>query len=152
MGLARTIKGLNKYADWFARDAFMNPGAKKWEANPAPQAEKLRNEVAARIDSLDEILICRKAMERILRDIKEATEKKNGTAALDKMILGARWLTTILQKAPDVFIHEFQTFNAVTRPAMEEVKKGYNPEKMKEFSKFYEPLKSHYVVLSSGKK
>ncbi|MDD4869152.1 MAG: hypothetical protein PHR77_01230 [Kiritimatiellae bacterium] len=151
-GLVKTIRGLNKYADWFAKDVFMNTEGKKWEANPAPQAEKLREELARRVGPLDEITICRKALERILRDIKEATERKDRITALEKMILGARWLTTILQKSPEVFVTEFKTYNAITRSAMEEVRKGYPPERMKEFTRFYEPLKSHYLILTSGKK
>ena len=148
-GLARTINGLNKYADWFAGDVFMNTTGKKWEANPAPQAEKLMAEIAARTSSSGELAICERALEQVLKDMREATERKDGAGALDNMILGSRWLTTILQKSPEAFVNDFRKFNMVTRPAMEEAKKGYVPEKMQEFSRFYEPLKSHYIALTS---
>ena len=151
-GLTRTIAGLNKYAEWFSRDAFMNPDGKKWEANPAAQAEKLREEIATGTSSASELAICEKALERIMNDIQKATERKDGATALEKMILGARWLTTILQKSPEAFVKNFRNFNIVTRPAMEEARKGYLPEKMREFSRFYEPLKSHYLALTSEKK
>jgi len=151
-GLAKAIKGLNKYAEWFEKDVFMNPAGKKWEANPVLQAEKLKGELTRGVVSVDEITICTKALERILKDIKEATERKDRVTALEKMILGARWLTTILQKSPNVFVKEFRTYNTITKPAMEEVKKGYAPERMKEFSRFYEPLKSHYLLLTAEKK
>lgn len=151
-GLAKTIRGLNKYADWFVKDVFMNPEGRKWDANPAPQAEGLRKELVRRGSSLDEMIICRKSLERILKDIKDATERKDGVGALEKMILGARWLTTILQKSPDTFVTEFKKYNLITNPAMEMVRKGFSPEKMKEFSRFYDPLKSHYLVLTTKKK
>ena len=150
-GLARTINGLNKYADWFASDVFMNTTGKKWEANPAPQAEKLMAEIAARTSSSGELAICERALEQVLKDMREATERKDSAGALDNMILGSRWLTTILQKSSEAFINNFRKFNIVTRPAMEEVRKSYVPEKMQEFSRFYEPLKSHYIALTSEK-
>lgn len=152
LGLGRTISGLNKYADWFAKDAFMNPEGKKWEANPVALAEKLRTDISGKSSSSGELATCEKAFERVMKDIQRAVERGDSKAALENMILGARWLTTILQKSPETFVNDFHNYNTVTRTAMEEVKKGYSSERMTEFSRFYEPLKSHYLALTTGKK
>lgn len=151
-GLAKTIAGLNKYAGWFEKDVFMNPAGKKWQANPAPQAEKLRAQIAGKTSSSGELAICEKALEQTMKDIQAAAERKDGATALENMTLGARWLTTILQKSPEAFLKNFRKYNDVTRLAMEEARKGYSQEKMQEFSRFYEPLKSNYLFLTAGKK
>jgi len=152
LGLTQTIAGLNKYANWFVKDAFMNPEGKKWEANPAAKAERLKEEISGKSSSSGELAACEKALDQVMKDIQRAAERGDGKAALENMILGARWLTTILQKSPEAFIKDFQDYNAVTRKAMEEVKKGYASDRMKEFSRFYEPLKSHYLTLTAEKK
>jgi len=152
LGLTQTITGLNKYASWFAKDAFMNPEGKKWEANPVAKAERLKAEISGKSSSSGELASCEKALERVMKDIQNAADRGDGNASLENMILGARWLTTILQKSPEAFIKDFQAYNAVTRTAMEVVKKGYSSERMKEFSRFYEPLKSHYLTLTREKK
>lgn len=152
LGLIQTITGLNKYASWFAKDAFMNPEGKKWETNPVAKAERLKAEISGKSSSSGELATCEKALERVMKDMQNAAERGDGNAALESMILGARWLTTILQKSPEAFVKDFQEYNAVTRKAMEVVKKGYSSERMKEFSRFYEPLKSHYLTLTTEKK
>ncbi len=152
LGLTQTIAGLNKYADWFEHDVFMNPEGKKWGANPVAKAERLRKEISGKSSSSGELAACEKALDAVIKDIQRATERRDGNAALENMILWARWLTTILRKSPEAFINDFQKYNAVTRVAMEEVKKGYSSERMKEFTRFYEPLKSHYLNLTAEKK
>ena len=146
-GLQKTIAGLNKYANWFAGDVFMNAAGKPWEANPAPQAQTLLAQLDMKQKPMTETAICEKAIDDVISNIHIAVEKRQGAIVMDNMLLGARWLTTILRKYPDIFTRNFARFDATTKEALDAAAGGYAPEGLVEFKRFYEPLRSYYLKM-----
>ena len=147
-GLAKAIIGYNGFGAYLRTDSFMNPDGKEWEENPSVRISELKDEIKTKRIYLEEVTVYKKGIERSIGSIKKATDASNGAAALEGMDLGAKWLTNLLGKDKSLFVKYFSEFNSVSKPAMEIVKKKYDEEKMKEFRRFYEPLTSHYRVLT----
>lgn len=151
IGLSSVVFGCKKYNDWFVKDTFMNPEGREWRDNPAPDAAKIRKEIAIRIGSVDKYAEQYSAFEKAIEEINACAAKEDGVQAFKKMIECARCLGVIRTLDPQSFIEPFKRFNIVANQAMPLVKKAYSNEDAQAFREAYQPLVEAYKAMQVKK-